>query len=406
MIYFETDRLILRDYIKDDLNEYCRLKMDSKTMYYLQDIQLHSMEEGRKDFETVLSDIDSEKRQFYFLHMELKDTHEQVGSIGYTVIDDTPIVISLIEDGMEKKKVGAMKKYKKRIMVIFSVVALMTATFMTGCTKLSDENHDTSAEMITSAESIGASEYEPTEENNTSTEIDTTDVSDSLGVYVKLEREDVSTIVLQGGSCTKVCENADGSLLATSEWIFTGDDIAKLSEKENRSVLFTILAKDVDNNLLGEGTFHYDVTQGKMYVTISADGVTCSTSGEPDAPADVPSVLTLPILDEINETVTVGTAGSYMLAMQAAVKLMDWGMNTGLGADEIGEAASTWLAEKNNELNDCLKKLELVDDAYQKLLTDEARELLDSIGCEDMEITWGSTPLEPVEAIMRTAGLR
>ena len=81
-------------------------------------------------------------------------------------------------------------------------------------------------------------------------------------------------------------------------------------------------------------------------------------------------------------------------------------MNTGLGADEIGEAASAWLAEKNNELNDCLKKLELVDDAYQKLLTDEARELLDSIGCEDMEITWGSTPLEPVEAIMRTAGLR
>lgn len=91
MIYFETDRLILRDYVKDDLNEYCMLKMDSKTMYYLQDIQLHSMEEGRKDFETVLSDIDSEKRQFYFLHMELKDTHEQVGSIGYTVIDDTPI---------------------------------------------------------------------------------------------------------------------------------------------------------------------------------------------------------------------------------------------------------------------------------------------------------------------------
>ncbi len=91
MVYLETDRLILRDYVKDDLNEYCRLKMDSQTMYYLQDIQLHSLEEGRKDFDTVLSDIDSEKRQFYFLHMELKDTHEQVGSIGYTVIDDTPI---------------------------------------------------------------------------------------------------------------------------------------------------------------------------------------------------------------------------------------------------------------------------------------------------------------------------
>lgn len=306
-----------------------------------------------------------------------------------------------------KKKVGeAMKKYKNGITVILSAAALMTATFMTGCTKLSDENNNTSTEMITSAESGGTSAYEPTEENNTSTEIDTPDVSDSLGVYVKLEREDVSTIALQGGNFTKVCENADGSLLATGEWIFTGDDIAKLSEKENRSVLFSILAKDVDDNLLGEGTFHYDVTQGKLYVTISVAGVTCSTSGEPDAPADVPYVLTLPILDEIDETVTVGTAGSYMLAMQAAVKLMDWGMNTGLGTDEISEAASTWLAEKNDDLSECLKKLELVDDAYQKLLTDEARELLDSIGCEDMEITWGSTPQEPVEAIMRAAGLR
>ena len=44
MIHLETDRLILRDYVEDDLSEYCRLKMDSQTMYYLQDIQLHSFE--------------------------------------------------------------------------------------------------------------------------------------------------------------------------------------------------------------------------------------------------------------------------------------------------------------------------------------------------------------------------
>ena len=47
-----------------------------------------------------------------------------------------------------------------------------------------------------------------------------------------------------------------------------------------------------------------------------------------------------------------------------------------------------------------------MDNAYQKLLTDEARELLDSAGCEDVEITWGSNPVEPVEAIMQTAGFR
>ena len=61
------------------------------------------------------------------------------------------------------------------------------------------------------------------------------------------------------------------------------------------------------------------------------------------------NLLTLPILDEIDTSVTVGTSGSSLLAVQAAVKL------------------------------------------------------LDSAGCEDVEITWGS---DPVEAIMQTAGLR
>ena len=55
-----------------------------------------------------------------------------------------------------------------------------------------------------------------------------------------------------------------------------------------------------------------------MYVTISADGVTCSTSEAPDAPADVPPVLTPHIPDEIDRNVTIGTAGSSLLAVQEA----------------------------------------------------------------------------------------
>ncbi len=43
---------------------------------------------------------------------------------------------------------------------------------------------------------------------------------------------------------------------------------------------------------------------------------------------------------------------------------------------------------------------------YKKLLTGEARELLDSAGCADVEIVWGSAPAESVEAIMQAAGLR
>lgn len=275
-----------------------------------------------------------------------------------------------------------MKHYKNTITMLLTAAVLLVSVFMTGCTKLSETPNSTPSGTDASAE------------------------SDGFGVYVKLERDDASSIALHGGSFTKVCENADGSLLKAGEWIFTGDDIVQLSQKDNCSVLFTVSAHDADDTLLGEGTFLYDVAQEKLYVTISEDGVTCSTSDAADAPADVPPVLTLPILDEIDRNVTIGTAGSSLLAVQEAVKLLDWGVNTGLGADEISDAASTWLAAKNNDLTDCLKKLELVDEAYRKLLTDEARELLDSAGCEDVEITWGSTPVEAVEAIMQAAGLR
>lgn len=91
MIYLETERLILRDYREDDFNEYYRLKTDTETMYYLKDIQLFSKEEGYKDFNKVLDDMSKSDRKFFFLHTELKDSHEQVGSVGYTVVDDTPV---------------------------------------------------------------------------------------------------------------------------------------------------------------------------------------------------------------------------------------------------------------------------------------------------------------------------
>jgi len=275
-----------------------------------------------------------------------------------------------------------MKHYKKTMTKLLTAAVLLIAVLMTGCTKLSEAPNSTPSEVDVPAE------------------------SDGFGVYVKLERDDASSIALNGGSFTKVCENADGSLLKAGEWIFTGDDIVQLSQKDNCSVLFTVSAHDADDTLLGEGTFLYDVAQEKLYVTISEDGVTCSTSDAADAPADVPPVLTLPILDEIDRNVTIGTAGSSLLAVQEAAKLLDWGVNTGLGADEVSDAAFTWLAARNNDLTDCLKKLELVDEAYRKLLTGEARELLDSAGCEDVEITWGSDPVEPVEAIMQAAGLR
>ena len=110
--------------------------------------------------------------------------------------------------------------------------------------------------------------------------------------------------------------------------------------------------------------------------------------------------LSLPVLDEIDSKVQIGTSGSSLIAVQAAVKLLEWGEHTGLDPEEIREAASAWISEQTDS------DMEMVDDAYQRLLKEDARELLDTAGCADTEIFWGSEPVEPVEAIMQAAGLR
>lgn len=272
-----------------------------------------------------------------------------------------------------------MKRMKRTLTLLTAI--LLAAALMTGCTKLTEAKDNTPSATDAPAET-------------------------GDGVYVKLERDDVASLYIHGGSFSKVCENADGSPLKAGEWIYTGEDIVEISKKDNCSVVFTVGATAADDTLLAEGTFLYDAVQEKLYVTLSADGVTCSTSGAADAPADVPPVLTLPVLDEIDTSVMVGVSGSSLSAVQAAVSLLNWGTDTGLGADEIGDATSTWLASKNDGLTEFLQKLELVDDAYQKLLTDQARDLLDSAGCETTEITWGSEPVAAVEAVMQAAGLR
>ena len=114
MIILETDRLRLRDYTEEDFEAYYRLKTDERTMYYLPDIKLGDREEALKEFKEVLADAKSPNRKFYFLHMELKDSQErdsncdnaglvdnasssatiapaQLGSVGYTVVDNTPV---------------------------------------------------------------------------------------------------------------------------------------------------------------------------------------------------------------------------------------------------------------------------------------------------------------------------
>ncbi len=72
------------------------------------------------------------------------------------------------------------------------------------------------------------------------------------------------------------------------------------------------------------------------------------TIGLPNA-EQTTSELELPILDDIDQNITVGTAGSFMAAVQSAVKLLDWGINTGLDPEEIRAATVAWMTDRGND---------------------------------------------------------
>lgn len=119
------------------------------------------------------------------------------------------------------------------------------------------------------------------------------------------------------------------------------------------------------------------------------------------------TALEMPILDEINQNVTIGTTGAYMTAVQSAVKLLDWAAGTGLDQEEIKAATVAWLMDKgNDEQAFFAAKLEQVDLAYQKLLTDEAVDTYTSAGCNPESYPWGADATEIVEIIMEVVGLR
>jgi len=86
MVILETDRLFIRDYKRSDLSDLHRLLSDKQTMYFLDDISTDTLEESAQNLETVLLNADGH----YFCICK-KETNECIGSIGYTVMANTPL---------------------------------------------------------------------------------------------------------------------------------------------------------------------------------------------------------------------------------------------------------------------------------------------------------------------------
>ena len=120
-----------------------------------------------------------------------------------------------------------------------------------------------------------------------------------------------------------------------------------------------------------------------------------------------PSYLELDkVLDEINTEIKQGTAGSGSTSIKVAAHLLNWGVGTSMTTDEIKKETINWLSDKgNSEQVEFSNKLASVYEVYNRLLGSDAKQLLESAGCDDAAYPWSDSPVETIEAIAEAVRL-
>lgn len=91
MIKLTTPRLLIRDHISEDLETHHQLLSNEKTMYYLQDIRTHSIDQSQENLQRAIEQINIPERKCCFLRIENRLTGAHIGEIGYTVTQITPL---------------------------------------------------------------------------------------------------------------------------------------------------------------------------------------------------------------------------------------------------------------------------------------------------------------------------
>ena len=105
-------------------------------------------------------------------------------------------------------------------------------------------------------------------------------------------------------------------------------------------------------------------------------------------------------LEEIDNDIWLGTAGSSLVSIKVASHLLNWGVGTTLTTDEIQQKTKEWLSAKSgSQVTEFTKKFDSVYASYKKLLGPDAKELLDQAGCKDAAYPWSDSPIDTIEAI-------
>lgn len=91
MIRIETDRLVIRDHIPGDIDDYHSLISDKDTLKYMLDIATSSYEQSKESLTDAVKQSFTQKRERYFFSVNLKNTNQYVGEVGFTILQKSPL---------------------------------------------------------------------------------------------------------------------------------------------------------------------------------------------------------------------------------------------------------------------------------------------------------------------------
>jgi len=86
MIQISTQRLSIRDPLPADLPGWHRLFSNTQNMRFVEQLQCHSLDESRASLQRAVDAVRSRPRVEYFFAVELAQSGEFIGSIGFTAV--------------------------------------------------------------------------------------------------------------------------------------------------------------------------------------------------------------------------------------------------------------------------------------------------------------------------------
>ena len=135
---------------------------------------------------------------------------------------------------------------------------------------------------------------------------------------------------------------------------------------------------------------------------------TAATMPEAQTRATVSAVQTqgkedlLKLLDQVEDNVFPGTAGSTATAVPYTAKLLDWCKSTGLSESEMISTENGWMRGKDKE--ELISKFTLILETYRQLMGQDAQSLMDAAGYETDSYPWPDSCTQFMTTLLSTLG--